>query len=306
MLSLSDQILTVAAVLEAVVLLPILLEFVADKRKRNHTVALSLEIIDVNSYTGQVAGMNDIFTDIRDLIDRARHPDAYRELHLGNEILIAGPALSGKKSLAKCIAKEAKFDRIIIVHNPRNVDALARAKHLAQRARKQKTMLLLPRLDLIDAREDEELLMELDALIEVTSELSHILIVGTTNHLVAGSEIDNLFGITLALPGAPVMPVPQMPLLSEVHRMLADVAEFYLNRALKSGYCLVDTSHEGFIARLLMTVSNPAQIEDTVVQCQTAAIYRQRQNKTKDRFITSEILEMALRRVVASDDTRKF
>lgn len=303
---LSDQILTLAAVLEAIVLLPILLEFVADKRKRSHAVDLSLEIIDVEDFHGQIAGLNDLLIDIRDLIDRARHPEAYRELRLGNEILIAGPALSGKKTLAKCIAREAKFDRIIIVHNPRNVDALARAKNLAQSSRKHKTMLLLPRLDLIDAREDEELLVELDALIEVTSELSHTLIIGTTNHLVAGSEIDNLFGITITLPGAPVVPVPHMPLLAEVHRMLADIAHYYLNRAEKAGYRLADTSHEGFIARLLMTVTNPAQIEDTVVLCQTAAIYRQRQKKTSDRIITSEMLEMALRRVVATDDMLKF
>ena len=108
----------------------------------------------------------------------------------GNEILIAGPPLSGKKALAKHIAAAASFDSIIVVHNPRNVDALARAKHLALRARYDKVMILLPRLDMIDDREDDEVLAEIDALIGSTSELSHALIIGTTNKLTAGSEID--------------------------------------------------------------------------------------------------------------------
>jgi len=300
---LSDQILTLAALLEAVVLLPILLEFIIERRKRKHAVELSLEIVEVSDIDIHLAGVDDLLFDIRDLIDRARYPQAYSELRLGNEILIAGPPLSGKKSLAKRIAAEAKFDTLIIVHNPRNVDALARAKHLAVRSR-QKIMLLLPRLDLIDDREDEELLAELDALIEATSELSHALVIGTTNKLVAGSEVDHLFGVTLTLPGAPVVPTPHQSLQGDVHRMLAGVAEFYLDRAIKAGYRLVDISREGFIARVLLNVTNPAQIEDVVVLCQTAAIYRQRKSgekgaeKNKDRAITPDMLELSMRHVV--------
>jgi hypothetical protein len=303
MLALSDQILTVAAVLEAVVLLPILLEFIADRRKRKHAVDLSLEVVEVAGLNVQLAGVEDILFDIRDLIDRARHPEAYAELRLGNEILIAGPALSGKKAMAKRIAYDAAFDQIIIVHNPRNVDALARAKHLVRRARHKKIMLLMPRLDLIDDRDDEELLVELDALIEATSELSHALVVGTTNKLVSGSEIDHLFGVTLTLPGAPLVPEPQLPLQSDVHRMLAGVAEFYLERTIKAGYRLVDISRDGFVARVLLNVTNPSQIEDVVVLCQTAAIYRQRtaskeNGKKSERIITADMLELAMRRVV--------
>lgn len=299
MLSISDQILTVAATLEAIVLLPVLLEFLIERRKRKHAVDLSLEVIEVEDLNIQLAGVEDIWSDISDLIDRARHPEAYAELRLGNEILIAGPALSGKKTLAKRIAVEAQLDRIIIVHNPRNVDALARAKHLAMRSRKQKVMLLLPRLDLIDDCEDEELLVELDALIEVTSEQSHTLVVGTTNKLVAGSEVDHLFGVALALPGAPVVLEPAQPLQADVHRMLAGVAEFYLDRIIKEGYPLTDISRDGFIARILMNVTNPAQIEDIVVLCQTAAIYRQRKGgKGTSRLVTPDILELAMRRVV--------
>jgi hypothetical protein len=304
MINLGDQILTFAALLEAVVLLPILLEFIIERRKRKHAVELSLEVVDVRDLDVQIAGVDELLYDIRDLIDRARNPQAYAELRLGNEIMIAGPPLSGKKALAKRIAAEASFDRIIIVHNPRNLDALARARHLAVRAaHHRKILLLLPRLDLIDDREDEELLAELDALIEATSELSHALVIGTTNRLVAGSEVDHLFGVTLALPGAPIVPVPPQPLQSDVHRMLASVAEFYLDRATKAGYRLVDISREGFLARILINVTNPAQVEDVIVLCQTASIYRQRQKikggeKTADRVLTPDMLELAMRHVV--------
>jgi hypothetical protein len=282
-----------------------LLEFIIDRRKRKHAVELSLEIEDVAQLTPHLAGLDDLLQDIRDLIDRARHPEAYAELRLGNEIIIAGPPLSGKKALARRIAKDADFDRLIIVHNPRNTDALARAKHLAQRDRHKKTMLLLPRLDLIDERTDDEVLAELDALIEATSELSHALIIGTTNKLVPGSEVDNLFGITLTLPGTPAVSIPSVPLQAEMHRMLGDVAEFYLDSALKSGYELADITRDGFIARLLMSVTNPSQIEDIVVLCCTSAIYRQRVGQTKKRQISNEILEINIRRVVGPDEAKR-
>jgi len=302
MISPIEQVAAFGAVLEAIVLLPILLEFLGERRKRRHNVELSLEVTEVAGLDASLAGLDELLEDIRDLIDRARYPEAYAELSLGNEILIAGAALSGKKTLARRIAKDAKFDRIITVYNPRNTDALARAKYLARRARNKKVMLLLPRLDLINEREDEELVVELDALIEAISELSHALVVGTTCRYMPNGEIDNLFGIALTLPGAPIEASPQPPLLAETHRMLAGVAEFYLDRALHGGYRLADISRDGFIARVLMSATNPAQIEDLIVLCQTSAIYRQRIKETRDRQITSEILEIALRRVVVSPD----
>jgi len=305
MISISEQIVSLATVLEAIVLFPILLEFIGDRRKRRHSIELSLEVETITASSGQLAGLDDLLEDIRDLIDRAQHPEAYAELSLGNEILIAGPPLSGKKTLARRIAKDAQFDKLIIVHNPRNADALARARLLAHQARGKKVMLLLPRLDLIDERENEEVVVELDALIEAISELRNALVVGTTNRLAPGSEVDNLFGVTLTLPGAPIMPTPQMPLLAEVHRMLADVAEYYLDRILQAGYELSDMSRDGFIARILMSVTNPAQIEDIVVLCQTSAIFRQRSRQTKTRQLTAEILEMALRRVVTVEDFKR-
>lgn len=297
----TEQILTLAALLEAIVLMPILIEFLSERQKRRHTVALGLEVIEVAGLNTQLAGLDEILGDIKELIDRARHPDAYADLKLGNEILIVGPPLSGKKALAKRIAKEANFDHIIIIHNPRNRDVLARAKALAQKTRNHKVMLLLPRLDLIDEREDEEILVEIDALIEATSELSHALVVGTTNKLVCGSEIDNLFGVALPLPGAPVVPLPHVPLSPETHRMMAAVADFYVDRALEAGYELSDISRDGLIARLLISVTNPAQLEDTIVLCQTSAICRQRTGKTKNKQITPEIVELAMRLVILAD-----
>jgi len=205
----------------------------------------------------------------------------------------------GKKIRVAVLFGGKSAEHEVSLLSARNVDALARAKHLAMRAGNKKVMLLLPRLDLIDEREDEELLVELDALIETTSELPHTLVVGTTNKLVSGSEIDYLFGVTLTLPGAPVAPVPMQPLQSDVHRMLAGVTEFYLDRAIKAGYRLADISREGFIARVLLNVTNPAQIEDIVVLCQTAAIYRQRMGgKGTERVITPDMLELTMRRVV--------
>lgn len=299
MTSLGDQIVSIAGILEAIVLAPILIEFIIDRRKRKHAVDLSLEFIDAAKLDVHLAGVDDLLADIRPLIDRVRHPEAYSDLRLGNEILIAGPPLSGKKALAKRIALDASMDTIIVVHNPRNAEALARAKDLAKRLRHEKVMLLLPRLDLVCDRGDEVLLAELDALIESVSELRHALVVGTTNKLVAGSEVDHLFGVTLTLPGAPVVPEPHQPPEPDVHRMLAGVVEHYLDGMLRDGYCLAEISREGFIARVLLNVTNPAQIEDVVVLCQTFAIHRSR-NAGKDaaRVVTSDMLELAMRFVV--------
>lgn len=299
MVNIGDQIVAIAGVLEAIVLAPILIEFIIDRRKRNHAIDLSLEIVDVAALDVQLAGIDDVLSDMGALIDRVRHPAAYSDLRLGNEILIAGPPLSGKKALAKRIARDASMDTIIIVHNPRNTAALARAKNLVKKSRNEKIMLLLPRLDLVCDRGDEELLAELDALIETVSELRHALVVGTTNKLAPGSEVDHLFGVTVTLPGTPVVPVPHEALQPDVHRMLAGVVEFYLDRILKNGYRLADISRDGFIARVLLNVTNPAQIEDIVVLCQTFALFRQRTGGPRaERLIQSDMLELAMRFVV--------
>ncbi|MEQ1651042.1 MAG: hypothetical protein ABL897_00990, partial [Hyphomicrobium sp.] len=197
---LAEEILAVAALVGALASMPIFIEFMFDRAKRREHIALSLEEVDVEDLHVALAGCDDLLRDIADLIDRARHPELYRELRVGNEILIVGPALIGKKTLAKRIAIDAQMERLLIVHNPRNADALAKAKQSIQKSGQRKIMLLLPRLDLIDPEEDEELLTELDALIETATERANVLVVGTTAHYVAGNEIDNLFGIALAMP----------------------------------------------------------------------------------------------------------
>jgi hypothetical protein len=297
----SETIGVITGIFETIFFAPLLLAYLAENRKRWHAVELSLEEANVPTNLPHLAGLDDLINDIQDLIDRARSPEAYADLRLGNEILIAGPALSGKKSLALYIGKAASFDRVITVHNPRNVDALARAKHLAKRSGFRKTLLILPRLDLIDGREDEEVLAEIDALIETVSELSNTLIIGTTNKLVHGNEIDNLFGITLVLPGAPIEKPDISPLQRDSHRMLAEVASYYVNDLLKNGYALEGISRDGFIARVLVAVDNPAHVQDIVTLCETTAIYQKRKGCNKNLVITPDILELAVRRVVVTE-----
>ena len=61
-------------------------------------------------------------------------------------------------------------------------------------------MLLLPRIDLAYKEGDPDVLTELDALIETTSERHNVLVVATTVSFETNSDLDNLFGIKLALP----------------------------------------------------------------------------------------------------------
>lgn len=298
--TLNDNIVMIATVLATVAAFPALIEFLFDYYKRKERIGLSLEELPVAGLDVRLAGMDELLSDIADLIDRIKHPDAYSNLKVGNEILLIGPPLSGKKALAKRIAQLANMDRMIIVHNPRNSDALAKAKKILQFERHRKMVLLLPRLDLIDEEEDEELLTELDALIETSSGRDNILVIGTAARFIPGSEVDNLFGITLALPGADVG-APSRPVADEtVHRLLEHVAHFYLKAALAQGYVLSDITTEGFVARILLSVQNPSQVEDTVILCQTTALYRARQQPLAHPVITPDILEIALKRVVLS------
>jgi hypothetical protein len=299
---LAEEILAVAALIGALASMPIFLEFMFDRSKRRGRIALSLEELDVDEIHTVLAGCDDLLLDIADLIDRARYPDAYRDLRVGNEILIIGPASIGKKTLAKRIAVDAKMDRLLIVHNPRNVDALAKAKHIVQKSGHDKVMLLLPRLDLIDPKEDEELLTELDALIEAATSRANILVIGTAINYVPGSELDNLFGIALAMPGTVIEPAPNPPRREEVTQMLKAVIALYLNKAKQQGDQLLGMSEDEFTARILAAATNPAQIEDIVALCQTAALYRQRSKQTPARVITPQILETVIRRAIITEN----
>lgn len=297
---LTEQIIVIATVVGAVATLPTLIDFLIERRKRLERIALSLDDVEVRNLEVRLAGLDHLLADIADLIDRARHPEAYASLNPGNEILVIGPSLSGKRTLALRVAREAAMDRVITVWNPRNADALAKAKSLIQGYHRQKVMLLLPRLDLAFEQEDQEVLTELDALIETSSGRRNVLVVGTAVAFRPDSAIDNLFGVKLVLPGTPVAPAMARRADEPVRRMLIDVARFYLRSALAAGFVLAGLSEEAFIDRILRSVANPAEVEDIVVLCQTSALHRRRTGATQRPEITPESLEKAIARVIVN------
>ena len=238
--------------------------------------------------------------DIADLIDRARNPEAYASLKVGNEILIIGPAASGKKTLAQRIAKDAGLDRLIIVYNARNADALTVAKSLVQRYRRQKVMLLLPRLDNVTEDKDEEVLAELDALIDTTTERSNVLVVGTAVDFEPGSLLDNMFGVVLALPGTPVKHAREHPVPDDARRMLVDVTRFYLGEAKSAGFVFIDLDENAAVDRIARAARNPADVADIIVLAETTALYRQRMGAAKSPEITGEVVEKSIRRVIVT------
>jgi hypothetical protein len=239
---------------------------------------------------------------VEDLVDRARFPDAYHDLKIGNEILIIGPSQSGKKSLAQTLAKASGMERLVTVYNPRDSDALAKAKSLIDGYKKRKVMLLLPRIDLVFKESSPDVLTELDALIESTSEKLNVLVVATTVTFEPDSDLDNLFGIKLALPGAQVIgenrreiPEDQRP---EIREMMASVARYYLAEAQRRGFRLEGMSEDEFCTVVLAEAMNPAEVEDIVVLCETAALFRRRTSRASELIITRDTLATAIGRVV--------
>ena len=296
----SEQILLIATVIGAVATLPTLIEFLIDRRKRRERIALSLDDLVVSEIEVSLAGLDGLLADIADLIDRAKNPEAYASLKVGNEILIIGPAASGKKTLAQRIAKDAGLDRIVIVYNARNADALAGAKSLVQRYRRQKVMLLLPRLDNVAEDEDEEALAELDALIDTTTERSNVLVVGTAVDFEPGSFLDNMFGVVLPLPGTPLKHGPEQTIPDEARRMLIEVTRFYLEQARNAGFAFPGLDETAAIDRIARAARNPSDVADIIVMAETTALYRQRMRATKTPEITAEIIEKAIRRVIVT------
>ena len=296
----SDQIILIATVIGAVATLPTLIEFLIDRRKRKERIALSLDDLAVADLEVRLAGLDALLADIADLIDRAKHPEAYASLKIGNEILIIGPAASGKKTLAQRIAKDAGMDRLIIVYNARNADALTSAKSLLQRYRRHKVMLLLPRLDNVVEDEDEEILAELDALIETTTGRSNVQVVGTAVDFEPGGLLDNMFGIVLALPGTPVKHAGEHPIPDDARRMLVEVARFYLAEAKTDGFALIGLDEAALVDRIARTARNPADVADIIVLAETTALHRQRTGVAKAPEITAEIVEKSIRRVIVT------
>lgn len=297
-LLLTEELLVFATVVGSVAALPAFIEFVSDLRKRKQRIDLSLEDENVSTLHPRLAGMDVLLHSIADLVDRSSNPALYRALKLGNEILIIGPNQSGKKSLAQRIAQMAGMERILTVYNPRDSDALAKAKSLLRGYKRQKVMLLLPRIDLAYQQSDPELLTALDALIETTSERQNVLVVATTASFEPDSELDNLFGIKLVLPGADVIEVNRREIPDDAQRMHAEVARFYMSEARTRGFSLAGITEDEFCAEILRHVMNPAEIEDIVVLCETTAIYRRRTKIATELAMTREILDMAIGRVV--------
>ncbi len=299
-LLITEQLLVFATVIGSVGMLPSLIEFLSERRKRKERIDLSLEDEPVDALRPRLAGMDELLHSIDDLVDRARHPEVYEDLKIGNEVLIIGPPQSGKKSLAQTIAKRTGMERLVTVYNPRDSDALAEAKSLVRGYKWQKVMLLLPRIDLAYKESDPEVLAELDALIESTSERANVLVIATATTFVPDSELDNSFGIKLVLPGAEVLETDQREVPEDAQRMLADVAKFYLQDARRRGFSLDGLGDEHFCREVLHSAKNPAEIEDIVVLCETTALFRRRTKQNPRLVITPEILETAIGRVVVS------
>ncbi len=298
-LLLTEEFLVFATVVGSIATLPTFIEFISEVRKRRERIYLSLEDVPVSSLNPRLAGMDSLVASIADLIDRAREPAAYKDLKIGNEVLVIGPVQSGKKSLAERIAQMAGMERLVTVYNPRDSDALAKAKSIVRGYKSKKVMLLLPRIDLAYKESDPDVLTELDALIETTSERLNVLVVATTVTFEANSDLDNLFGIKLTLPGAEVTHGDNREIPEDARRMLAEVAVFYLQEAQRQGFRLQGMTEEQFRARVLESAINPAEIEDIVVLCQTTALYRRRTRQVSELTFTREILETAISRVAA-------
>jgi len=297
---LTEQILLLATVVGTIAALPSLIEFLIERRKRRERIALSLDDLAVADLDIRIAGVDALLADIADLVDRAKNPESYASLKVGNEILIIGPAASGKKTLAHRIAKDAGMDRLIIVYNARNADALATAKSLVQRYRRQKVMLLLLRLDNVVEAEDEEVLAELDALIDSTTENRNVLVVGTAVDFEPGSLLDNMFGIILPLPGTPLRHGHEHAVPEDARRMLVEVARFYLDQAKKDGFHFIDIADAAAIERIAHAARNPADVADIMVLAETTAIYRWRTGGTSEPRITSDIIDRSIRRVIVT------
>ncbi len=297
-LLITEELLVFATVVGSAAALPVLIEFITERRKRKERIDLSLEDEPVSALHPRLAGMDGLLDSIADLIDRARNPSVYGELKIGNEVLIIGPNQSGKKSLAQKIAILAGMERIVTVYNPRDSDALAKAKGLVRGYKRSKVLLLLPRIDLAYQQSNPELLTELDALIETTSERQNVLVIATTVSFEADSDLDNIFGIKIALPGAVLKHRSRGEIPEDAQRVLAEVARYYLDTAMSRGFRLEKMTPEAFCRRILEAVINPAEIEDIVVLCETAALYRKRKRDETALKITADILETAIRRVV--------
>jgi hypothetical protein len=80
--------------------------------------------------------------------------------------------------------------------------------------------------------------------------------------------------------------------------MLTDVVTYYLQEAKRRGFVLQGMDEREFCDRILENVINPAEVEDIVALCETTALYRKRSRQAADLVFTTEILDLAMARVV--------
>ena len=281
------------------------------QRNIRDRVEVNLEILNLRYNQQPVYGLQDIIDSISDIIDRIRTPEPYQKamsIVSGNEILIAGSTQTGKKALALEIARQAGIQRAIVVYNPRDAEALARAKKLINaspnRARRlwrsvcqkvtqhqpKTTLLLLPGLDEeINGQKNEAWRDQLEALIETASSKPHILVVGTTTHYHSTNDVASWFGTVIEFPD------PDSP---EWQVMVNAIAGGFLEATQKSGYTLHDITSSKFITDMLARKPTPAEIQDIFVHCQTQAIYLWRQEPSRTLALTPAILDRAIRRVI--------
>src|SRR5262249_21180611 len=151
--------------------------FSIDRRKRAERISLTLEDEPVSGLVVHLAGLDAFLASNADLVDAIAEPEAYRGATTGNEILVVGGPMSGKRTLAAWIAKAARMDRLITVHSALDPVVLSAAKRLLAHYARQKVLLLLPNLDRVFEAEDQELLSELDALIDHATEQPNVLVI---------------------------------------------------------------------------------------------------------------------------------
>jgi hypothetical protein len=84
----------------------------------------------------------------------------------------------------------------------------------------------------------------------------------------------------------------------EVQQMMAEVARFYLAEAQRRGFQVKEMTEDEFCALILAEAMNPAEVEDIVVLCETAALFRRRTGRASALIFTREILDTAIARVV--------
>lgn len=291
----------------AIVLTPELLRHYAERRERKARVNLNIETFDPRKNTQLIFGLDHFTGEIRDIIDRVKYQKAYASIDVGNEILIVGPQQSGKKALAIHIAKLADISRVIVVYNPRDADVLVRAKSMIENRPSfwsrvvhlltlqqimpnlEKTMLLLPGLDPANGNKGEAWCDQLEALIETSSSLPHVLVVGTVIEYDRRGEVASWFGTALLLPEAGSEPW---------NDMVKTIAEGFLNAALKENYQLAGLGEADFVARILEVKPNPAEVKDIFAQCKTLATHNKRQGSIPGLLLTPAILDIAIERVI--------